>query len=324
MMREFGRSGFCRRSTWVAWAAVSLAAWLAPSSLTAQTGNKKVVSEEKTLVTKLGISLKTTYFPSSAGEEAPVVILLHGKAGNRLVWKDFAALLQQNEFAVVTLDLSGHGESDVRSPKNAGTGKKSASGTLKPAEYQAMVADDLEAVKKFLHDEHQKKLLNMGKLAIAGADFSTAVAIVYADRDWQKVPFDDAASLEARTPRGQDVKALILLSPDEQIPGLAAPQSLQRLRAIGIRAMIGFSKGDTHDKGTAKKTYEHLAPKKVAEDKQYVYLLEYEGKLRGTDLLNQEDQKVETNIFNFLDKHVKQLPIEWRDRRSRLERDNDK
>jgi pimeloyl-ACP methyl ester carboxylesterase len=305
-------------------------AWgLAAAPCWAQTASKKVIGEDKTLVTKLGINIKITYFPSTAGEEAPVAVLLHGKAGNRLVWKDFAGLLQQDDFAVVTVDLSGHGESGAHFPKPAGGGKKSEGGVLRAAEYQAMVADDLEAVKKFLFEEHQKKLLNMSKLAIAGADFSAAVAIVFADRDWQKPPYDDAPTLEAKTPRGQDVRALILLSPEEQVPGINATQSLGRLRAVGMQAMIGVAKSDRHDKGSAKKIYDLLAPKKVEDGKQYVYLIEYEGKLRGTDLFNrkvnpQDAQKVEANMFNFLDKHVKQLPIPWRDRRSRLERDDEK
>jgi pimeloyl-ACP methyl ester carboxylesterase len=326
MMSPLRRTPFGGNKLWMAALAGAVLALPAGGVSAQPPAKKNLRAEEKTLVTKMGISLKITYFPSNAGEEAPVAVLLHGKAGNRLVWKDFAVLLQQNDFAVVTVDLSGHGESGTRFPKPAASGgKKAETGTLRPAEYQAMVADDLEAVKKFLFDEHQKKLLNMTKLAIAAADFSSAVAIVFADRDWQKLPYDDAATLEAKTPRGQDVRALILLSPEEQVPGLNAAPSLSRLRAVGMQAMVGVAKGDRLDKGSAKKIHDLLAPKKVDGDKQYVYFVEYEGKLRGTDLFNRElnpdAPKVEANMYNFLDKHVKQLPFPWRDRRSRIERE---
>lgn len=295
----------------------------------------RVVSEEKTLVTKKEINLKMTYFPSSAGEEAPVVVLLHGRSGNRLVWRNVAAMLQKSDFAVVTLDLNGHGESDSLYPKSSGAGKKS-SGYLKPIVYESMVLDDLESVKEFLFEEHQKKLLNMGKLAIAGADFSTAVAIAYADYDWQKPPHDDAPSLEACTPRGQDVKALVLLSPEERVPGLTTMKSVQRLKEFGVGALIGVGKNNEHDRTIAMRVYDHLVPKTLKDNTQYVYLQEYTGKLQGTDLLNQDDTqtflkkmsekpddlKVEKDIEYFLDKYLKKLPIAWQDRRSRLERDD--
>src|SRR5207248_635364 len=103
---------------------------------------------------------KITYFPSDAGEDAPVAVLLHGKAGNRLVWKNFAARLhQETNFAVITVDLSGHGESGSRSAKSTNSGKKSEAGAMKPIEAQAMVADDVETVKRFIFDEHEKQNL---------------------------------------------------------------------------------------------------------------------------------------------------------------------
>jgi len=297
---------------------------LATSNALAQpkAAKKAPAGEDKTLVTKTGLNLRVTYFRSTQGESAPVVILLHGKGGNRLVWKNFATRLQQEQdFAVVTVDLSGHGESGSRAAKPAG-GKK-ADAAISRGEYQAMVADDLETVKRFLMDEHQKGFLNISKLAIGAADFSTAVAIAYADFDWNKKRYDDAPIFAQQTPRGEDVRALILLSPEENAPGLTISQSLTRLRARGVQVMIGVSKDDKPYFANAKKVYEHLAPKKVDPEQQYVYLVEYDGKLRGTDLLNRGDQKVETNMLNFLDKHVKPLPIEWRDRRSLLERDDD-
>jgi pimeloyl-ACP methyl ester carboxylesterase len=284
--------------------------------------NRKPPAEDKMLATKSGLNIRISYFPSTAGEDAPVAVLLHGKSGVRIAWKDFAARLQQEtDFAVITVDLSGHGESGSRTTK-AAAGKKN-DGALRPIDYQAMVADDLEAVKRFIFDEHQKKKLNMSKLALVGADFSTAVAVAYADFDWQKKRYDDAPTPAQRTPRGEDVRGLILLSPEEQVPGLTVAKSIARLRTLNIPVMIGVSKGDTFDKGNAKKIYDLFAPKASDDpEKQFVYLLTYDGKLRGTDLLGQQNQKVETNMLNFLQKHVANFPVDWQDRRSRLERDD--
>lgn len=314
---------FPRNPTWFGLLVAGLVLGVASDAWAQAKTNRKPPAEDKTLATKTGLNLRITYFPSTAGEDAPVVVLLHGKSGVRIAWKDFAARLQQEtDFAVVTVDLSNHGESGARITK-AAAGKKNE-GALRPIDYKAMVADDLETVKRFIYDEHQKKKLNMSKLAIVGADFSAAVAIAFADLDWQKPRYDDAPTPAQRTPRGEDVRGLILLSPEEQVPGLTVPKSIARLRTLNMPVMIGVSKKDTFDKGNAKKIYDLFAPK-ASEDpeKQVVYLLTYDGQLRGTDLLGQQNQKVETNILNFLQKHVAKFPVEWQDRRSRLERDDD-
>src|SRR5690606_10555327 len=116
-------------------------------------------------------------------------ILLHGKGGDRLVWeqkgagatgKSFAAVLQDQGYAVVSVDLRKHGESKREDDKE-----------LRPDDYRAMVGD-LEAVKKFLLAEHQEKKLNINKLGIIAADDMAPVAVTFAQIDWQKKPYDDA------------------------------------------------------------------------------------------------------------------------------------
>lgn len=302
-------------------AGVSLAAAATPAfAQPAKKGNIKPKPVDVTRTSeRSGIDIKMTYFPSEKGEDAAVVVLLHGKGGNRLVWRKFALKLQEENFAVITVDLSGHGESGSRLPKNTPAVSKKDSGTLRPPEFQAMVGDDLEVVKDYILELHAKQELNATRLAIVGADFSAAVAIAFADFDWQKPRYDDAPDFEERTPRGEDVRALILLSPEDHAPGINLQQACFRLRALGMPVMVGVSKKDKLA-GAAKKVYDHFAPKKTGEgDKQYVYLMEYAGQDRGTDLLNREDQRVELNMLAFLQKHLDALEYPWRDRRSRLD-----
>ena len=56
------------------------------------------------------------------------------------------------------------------------------------------------------------------------------------------------------------------------------------------------------------------------EKDERLYFAPYPEAARGMDLIVQ-DATVRTHIANFLTKHVKGLPSEWRDRRSRLDRD---
>jgi len=292
----------------------------------AKAAPKKPTSEEKTFTTKDGVALHGTYFPSAAGKNAPVVILLHGTKGNRLVWQTgmgnfpgFAQALQANDFAVVTLDLRLHGENITGGQGAPAANKKAEPIKLSKGHYEAMVVYDLEAVKKFLLEEHESQQLNIGKLAIVGAEFSTAVAMAYFERDWAKEPWDDNPVPEKRTPKGQDVKALVLLSPDSSVPGLVTNTVAQKIRALNtaripISVMIAVGDKDDKDKGAANKLHELISPKKD----EFVTFESYPTKFRGTDMLN-KGLKLEAQMYKFLDEKVKKLEIEWRTRKSPLQ-----
>ncbi|MDP1799142.1 MAG: alpha/beta fold hydrolase [Planctomycetaceae bacterium] len=282
----------------------------------------KAISEDKVLRTKDNVAINITYFPSAAGKNAPVAVLLHGAKGNRLVWHTgtgnipgFAPALQSNDFAVVTVDLRGHGQNIAGDGGAAAANKKADPHKPTARDHQAMVAGDLEAVKRFLFDEHQKEMLNMNKLAIVGADFSTAVALSYADLDWSKEPYDDAPVPAQRTPKGQDVRALILISPDNTVPGLVTAAAAARIRALQMPVMIGVGSKDPQDRNAAQKLSDQLAPKQL--EKPHVFLEKYDSKLRGVELLNKGLQ-LEPQMYKFMDEYVKKSPGEWRNRKSPL------
>jgi pimeloyl-ACP methyl ester carboxylesterase len=271
---------------------------------------RKVV--DKVLLAKDGVGIAVTYYQSTLGKDAPVVIMLHMKGSNRLVWKTkgLAPQLQKFGYAVVTVDLRKHGESAVGGMKG---------GNLRAPDYAAMVAGDLEAVKDFLLEEHHAKRLNIRKSAIIAAEMSAPVAVVFAYRDWLKTPYPDAPTIAARTPRGQDIRALVLLSPSDAAPGLNAGLAYHKLGlpAFGVAVLVGYGKGDVVDRGgkKARDVYKRFSSNPGAGSR--MYLKDYNTKLRGTDLLTGR-LKVETNIINFLDKHLKKLPDPWQDRHSRL------
>lgn len=335
LMRFSAKSNQWRTFGWVhratttsAWLALGLCVVLATStSVFGQAPAKKVLSEEKMLPTKDNANVAITYFKATGGQDAPVVILLHGKGSSRQVWKGYAEFLQKADFAVVTVDLRGHGES-TGGGGAAATGKKAETGAPKAHAYEAMVAGDMEAVKNFLREEHQKKQLNMNKLAIVAADMSTPVAIAYTELDWKKTPYDDAPTLAQKTPRGQDVQALILLSPEGTAPGLNVTKSVGFIRVIGRAVMIGVGNKNKTDLIVANKMHDQLDPKKEKDKKekdkeekdkdQIIYIERYESPLEGTNLLN-KNLGVEKHMFAFLTKHLKDHKSEWRDRRSKLD-----
>ncbi|RMF05638.1 MAG: alpha/beta fold hydrolase [Chloroflexi bacterium] len=64
------------------------------------------------LVTEDNVNLKATYYPpGGTAAKAPAVLLLHMLNSNKESWQDFAPVLQNTGYAVLALDLRGHGES---------------------------------------------------------------------------------------------------------------------------------------------------------------------------------------------------------------------
>jgi pimeloyl-ACP methyl ester carboxylesterase len=314
--KTFGITGHPRCAA--AWPLLVLAvcASLVGSSVArGQAPAKKTTSEDKSLFAKDGAEIKITYFKSNAGQDAAVVVMLHGKGGNRLIWKGYAEALQKADFAVVTVDLRGHGESTGGSGGTAG-GKKNESSAPKGKDYANMVGLDMEAVKKFLFEEHQKKQLNMNKLGIVAADISTPVAIAYAELDWEKKPYDDAPTLALGTPRGQDVQALVLLSPEATAPGLNVTKSVGVIRVLARPVLLGVGSKTKADLTAANKLYDLLAPKK--EEQAHIEIHRYDTPLEGTNLLG-KNFGIEKHMFDFLNKHLKDYKSDWRDRRNKLD-----
>ncbi|MSR57283.1 MAG: alpha/beta fold hydrolase [Planctomycetaceae bacterium] len=291
-----------------------------------------VAPERKSLQTKDRGAIHITYYRSNAGKNSPVVVLLHMSDGNRLLWEGtngFAELLQHEDFAVVTVDLRHHGESKAGGATAGGNanqghdkkkaGKVAAGPELKPADYKAMVEYDMAAVKNFIYEEHQAGNLNMNKLGIVGPEMGASVAFEYAAVDWNKSPHNDGQP-GFQTPRGQDVRALVLISPQTSFQGLKISKIVKELRdpRRGIAFLVCFSKDDPDDKGQAQVIFDQL--KVRAEDDKRMYKYDFDGKLRGTQLLGSRGGKFEQTMLAFFNEHLKKLDSPWRDRESKLER----
>jgi pimeloyl-ACP methyl ester carboxylesterase len=303
-----------------------LLAAASPQGLLAQNEGNRV---ERVLPTADDWQIYITYYPTFAQKEAdakktPVIILLHGDKENRLVWegeKGLAPRLQRDGFAVITVDLRKHGQSTNvgRASGDSPAGGKNTEGTnLTGDDYTGMVEQDLEAVKKFIFEQNQLKKLNMNKIGIVGAESSAAVAVCFAGNDWKKEPYDDAASEDMKTPRGQDVRALVLLSPPQKTKGILYTDALAEVRNpdYNVAFLTLYGKLNRAD-AAAINTHKRLFGNTKA-NKDRIYLIGYKTNLRGTDLLGKQID-AESTIVEFFKLHLKDLKdSEWRDRQSRL------
>jgi hypothetical protein len=303
---------------------------LAWSSLTAACAvliaNLSLAGEGKTETLRAvdGQPLTITYYPVSdkgqqSREDAPVVVLLHGSDKGRILWdkaapargekSNFVQTLNDDGYAVVTVDLRKFGDSKL--PGEATN--------LRPDDYEKMASSDMFAVKQFLFDRHQEKQLNMNKMAIIAAGPTAPVALNFAAADWSMPPHDDAPVLANRTPRGQDVRALVLLSPEMSAGRLNSNRALNVLRApaLGVAMLVVVGAQDTVDKGQSKKVFE-LMEKAQRKDEKRVYMVSPPLRDRELGLIGKVPDQVEVPIRNFLNKHVKEFPSAWRDRKNKV------
>lgn len=172
-------------------------------------------AESKVLDTKDGIQLKVAWFPATKEKEAIPFLLVHDWNG---VGADYAALaeyLQQQGHAVIVPDLRGHGESVRR----RGVGDVIDREKFGKVEI-ASTLEDLETCKRFLMEQNNVGKLNIDMLTVVAAGDMSIIAVDWALRDWSWPPI-------AGRKQGQDVKALVLLSPSRSFKGLSINPALR-------------------------------------------------------------------------------------------------
>src|SRR4051794_26014796 len=77
--------------------------------------DKALPPTQPKITTVDGVKLNATFYPT--GKKSPVVIMVHpigeGKSSKTPEWKALAEALQAKDFAVITFDLRGHGDSQA-------------------------------------------------------------------------------------------------------------------------------------------------------------------------------------------------------------------
>ncbi len=271
--------------------------------------------EAVSLTTKDGVQIRATYYPSTAGQQAVPVVLLHDFSESRAVMEPLAAMLQnpppalQEQLpegppmvprAVINVDLRGHGESKTAFDADGAPHELDAA-RFELTDFQDMVTYDLEAVRAFLLAENDAGRLNLNKLCIVGAGMGANVALTYAAWDWSIPP------LAARK-QGQDVKALVLISPRRNFHGLTSTAPL-KFAPVQDQLAVYFAYGSGDPKvakdceGMVKvfqKFHPEPPPDQVAARKDF-FVYAPGTQRQGTELLTAAEFNLAPKIVGFVE-----------------------
>lgn len=274
------------------------------------------------VTTKDGVQLKLTYYPSNAGREAVPLVMLHDFAETRAVFNPLALDLQNPRppesatapkiasRAVVTVDLRGHGQSKMAYAPD-GTALELDSARFKLENYEAMVLQDMEAVRSFLVEQNDAGMLNLNKLCVVGSGMGANVAILWAARDWAAPP------LAARK-QGQDVKALVLFSPQWNYRGLILRDAMQFApvqRELSI--FLAYGSADrkiAKDCENIRKIFAKFHPDPPADQVQLrkdFFVYDPDTQLQGTKLLNSRGFGMGLKVANFIEARLGSREFPW-------------
>jgi pimeloyl-ACP methyl ester carboxylesterase len=282
--------------------------------------------EDVPLTTDDDLELKASFYPGTKGPESIPVIIIHGLGPkcNRLDFTQQGGLAEQLQgtlgCAVIVPDLRGHGESTKWSdelqkrlreqhkrPKDPIKADK-----VKPADRDAMLEQDLRAVKDFLWKKNNKKELNLDKLTVIGVEDGCALALSYAAADAEG--YENHRATFGPLKLGNFLKALVLISPVTRVTGLNSAQQVlhnQQFQDLRRDLPIMILAGDEspqyfNEAERLQKLFVGGRPKLGAGNKLDDMTLWFYGKgktntkLQGAKLISEVSLKVPEKIAKFM------------------------
>jgi hypothetical protein len=170
----------------------------------------------------------------------------------------------------------------------------------------------METVKSFLIVQNNAGELNIDKLCIVGAEMGAIIAADWAQLDWSWPVLSNGK-------QGQDVKALVLISPESNFKGMKLIDAVSAPEIRGeLAIMLIAGRKNSRYSEEASKLNKHFAKYHVDKTSPTLELLRPETKLQGAKLLSEKSLGVEAAIVKFVDLLVKK-PFPWDERRSVLE-----
>ncbi|MGI9474279.1 MAG: alpha/beta hydrolase [Rubripirellula sp.] len=223
-----GKELINRRRVLMVW--VYLAAIVIATTAMGQKDDPKLKPRPVTLKTKDGLDLNAYYFPSDKGKEARTVLLVHEWQGQSSPYVKLVIALRDAGCAVLAVDYRGHGKS--KHYTNARGEKDQFNiAQMSKRDVENIIAFDLEKAKGFLKKENNEGNLNLNALVVVGVGEGCVMAARWAQRDWS---FPSVGRMK----QGQDVKAMVFISPEKQIKGTGIDPTLTNQALLQLPIMI--------------------------------------------------------------------------------------
>ena len=207
---------------------------LAPSATAQRTEKREEPKLRKVPIeTRDGIKLNAFYWPTVGGKDSPVALILHEWEGQSSPYGPLVQQLHAADIAVLALDYRGHGGSDKEVVAPGGRTTKLNPSQMSRRDVEAVVAMDIESAKGFLRDENNDENVNLNALAVIGVGQGAILGAHFAARDW-------AFPSRGRVKQGQDVKAMVLVSPDRQLKGVPLDAPMRDPNLIQLPVMVVY------------------------------------------------------------------------------------
>ncbi len=299
---------------------VTICCWAAlftPASAQAQSRKEALKGQERELDGERFLSrenerdlhpvkLSATYYYGNADKETIPVLLLHDFQGSRRDFKPLIDLLVKANYAVLAVDLRGHGKStkryEITPPKTTmrdlpaspvNRSKKPMKvpvvtpGQRKLLDYSsddfqledklAVLRGDLPLLRKTLEDVHSENMINLNRLVVVGVGEGAAAAAYWAVHDWRN------------RDSGRYVKTLVLIAPKEVGPHGDYSKAFSASKALReeVAIMLAVPEEDKAAQKIAEKIEHALAPqdendKKFLETQYPLHVVSYPSTKTGT------------------------------------------
>ncbi len=279
---------------------VYLAAIVAAATATAQ--RPKAAEKPKfktiTLKTKDGVQLRAFYFPSEEGKKAVTVMVVHEWQGQASPYYKLFLALQKAGCAVLVPDYRGHGGSKEYT-NFRGESDKFNIAQMSKRDVENIINFDLEKAKSYLKGENNEGKLNLNALVVIGVREGCVMASHWAQRDWN---FPSVGRMK----QGQDVKALIFISPEKQIKGIGIDPTLtnQNLLRLPIMVLAGGKSPEADEAARIAKRVESMK-KRIGKGEATGFSLNVPNtNLSGPSLVNDVSAVIPA-IVNFIKSEVK-------------------
>ncbi len=273
-------------------------------------------AEHVMLVSKDRVEIRATYFPGMHEKETPCAILVHDWGRSRADLLPLAEYLQKEKgCAVIVPDLRGHGEST------------SVEGLTKPLNYEdfrrAEIETmwlDIDACRKFLQDKNDEGLLNLDMLTVVAVGKIAPIAAFWCADDWRWPPIGGIK-------QGQNVKGLVLISPERRLQGVSMSQLIKHPLFSGgvpdpLAVLIYWGRNNSDANREAEAIYKTMDRKrpKVDEElsgeeslrKKSLFRVSFRSSLAGQEFLERYASEIYSGIAMFIEIKIIERKDEFR------------